>query len=302
MSEVSSRPKVRSVSCAELVTSAGAVLIGSIIAAAVKAFTEGARQKSTRPSQREFRTPPKQADAIEGVIGLAPRRAQMERKILQQLQNQNFAPLDALKVSTLMSLEATPYVVTRAQVQRPLKDLIAASDVPAAEKAQRALLNAVNAGHRQIFEQSLTVACSHAAMKAGFNQIEVAQGPLGCIRVIAMNPEGKALVTELDAGDAGRVPRIETELVGVCDDSCVAILDAFDRALEEEGVRSDPPGRRETGGVCELRAAREFVRTRVHRVPTGRFQTNPANVAEPRSQSAARRAQRLNTKGAQKQQ
>ncbi len=44
------------------------------------------------------------------------------------------------------------------------------------------------------------------------------------------------------------------------DNSCVALMDAFDRALEQQGVRVAPRRRKSTGGIAELAAAREFLR------------------------------------------
>jgi hypothetical protein len=61
--------------------------------------------------------------------------------------------------------------------------------------------------------------------------------------------------------------------MGVTDGSCNEILDAFDRALEEAGVRAAPPKRKYTGGVCELAAARDYVLRKVRRPP-------PAQVSQ----------------------
>jgi hypothetical protein len=81
-----------------------------------------------------------------------------------------------------------------------------------------------------------------------------------------------------------------TEVVGISDGSCHAILDGFDRALEAQGVRAGPPRRKYTGGVCQLAAAQEFVRRKVRK-----SSPPPAQQVQPGEEQAVRRAQRLNT-------
>jgi hypothetical protein len=131
------------------------------------------------------------------------------------------------------------------------------------------------------------LACQQAAVRVGFDRLETLAGLRGELRLIASDPAGRTLVTEIRTGGNGDVG-LETEVVGVSDGSCHEILDAFDRSLEAEGIRSAPSQRKFTGGVCELAAAREFVRRKVKRP------TTQAPPAVKTGREAIRRTQRLN--------
>ena len=96
------------------------------------------------------------------------------------------------------------------------------------------------------------------------------------MRVIATDPAGRTLVTEIVNSRDGE-PGLETEVVGVTDGSCNPILDAFDKALEAEGVHSAPPTRKFTGGVCELAAAREFVRKKISQGQSSGIKASSSN-------------------------
>lgn len=294
MSEVSSRSKVHSISCTQIVASAGVALIGTVLAAVWEGFRDKSHADTCQPSCRSSKLSRQDPQTLESLQALQARRVQLEQKVLKELQHRKGDPLEYLKSSTLQSFKGTNYVVNRKEIEPLLHGLISAQDMAAANRARMALIVATSKQHMHFLQHSLTVACRNAAIKVGFNQIEVVEGPLGCIRIIAMNPEGKALVTELDAGNSARTPRIETEVVGSCDNSCVSLLDSFDRALEEEGVRSAPPDRRHTGGVCELAAARAFVQRRVKRVHSNPPESATNCDIRDEQTRAMRRAQQLN--------
>jgi hypothetical protein len=78
------------------------------------------------------------------------------------------------------------------------------------------------------------------------------------------------------------------------------LLNEFDKALEEEGVRSIPPERRHTGGVCQLAATCEFLRRKVLPSVKAPRQGGPSLLSD-RAQNAGRRAQRLSQRQTLKQ-
>lgn len=80
-----------------------------------------------------------------------------------------------------------------------------------------------------------------------------------------------------------------TEIVGISDGSCKHIMDIFDRALRNQGVKSSIPKRRFTGGVCEMAAAKEFVQSKVKR-------ESPGTLSKNDNKRNIRRTQRLNQK------
>src|SRR6185503_13680019 len=96
-----------------------------------------------------------------------------------------------------------------------------------------ALLKTIESEHQRLFVQALSLACSNAAVKVGFKTIQMASGPLGEVRIVASDSVGRTLVTEIQSVP-DRDTSMVTEVVGVADGSCNEILDAFDKALDEE--------------------------------------------------------------------
>jgi hypothetical protein len=201
---------------------------------------------------------------------------------------------EAIQVSTLLTLATTPYWVENTVIRQTLASLQAATSLNAARQAQRNLFQTFEVSHHKVFVQAVKTACANAALKAGFPTLQTMPSIPGTLRLVATDISGRALVTEIHA-DPGREPSIEAEVVGISDGSCHRILDVFDRALQEQGVRSAPPRRKSTGGVCELAAAKEFVRRKVKRSSTC------VKPAFQKAKTAARRSQRLNRRNPQKQ-
>jgi hypothetical protein len=149
--------------------------------------------------------------------------------------------------------------------------LFLSSDSQVLEQGMQALQNNPNSAsleafnqqlftnHQSIFTDHAAVAVQSANLKVGFKNFEVTQTISGIQRIIATDDRGRTLVTEIGTA-IDREPTIATEVIGMSDSSCSQILDDFDRALEEAGVQSSRPERKSTAGVCELEAAKEFIR------------------------------------------
>ncbi|MBS1790506.1 MAG: hypothetical protein JST85_22485 [Acidobacteria bacterium] len=293
MSIKTSRSRVQSVSS----TSASTTIGGALLAAAVLGvLVRSLSQEAKAVYEQVTNSLPQKANGIKSLTAL-----RAEQKDYQQQASLNAAamlsPVEAAKVSTLASLSAAPYMVSnQAVLEQPLNELRSAASLAAVQRAGQAIRQQLEIGHHQVMLQSLTLACSNAALKSGFGSIQTLTGPAGSVRIIASDPAGRALVTEI-SGDPSRDISLETEVVGVSDGSCTALLDAFDAALESEGVRTSTPQRKYTGGVCELAAARDFVRSKVRCQPPAMQLPS----AEAKNDSEARRAQRLNSQQKQKQ-
>lgn len=324
MSEISSRPRVLSVSSAVLTSNsnvsagatgaavAGAALTvavgGAILAAGVIALMVRGLSSAARAAYREcseslqegssVRSNRTSTELIQPISALRENHRLHQQQVTQAVARHSLSQTEAIQVSTLLTVASTPYRVENSSaIQQPLEALRLSTSPDAALSAGQQLVATLEQRHHTVFVQALTLACTNASLKVGFDSIETQTGPTGAVRVIACDPSGRSLVTEISA-HPHRDPRIETEVVGVSDGSCHALLDAFDHALEEEGVRSEAPKRRFTGGVCELQAAREFVRKKVKRTPATHDRQTPAE----RTDNAVRRGQRLNAqKNPQKQ-
>jgi hypothetical protein len=294
MSATTSRPEIQSVSGAGLaaVTAGGALLAAALISSLVSSLGSAGR----RAYERTITSAPQKApDTLKPVTALRNERRARRQQAVAPSALKDLTQVEALKVSTLASIAATPYLTGDSPlVRQQLAEVCKAGSVAALRQAETSLLQTLEGEHHRLFVRSLTLACANAAMKVGFKAIQMTTGPSGEARVIASDSTGRSLVTEISA-DPERDTNIATEVVGVADGSCTTILDAFDKALEEEGVRASAPRRKYTGGVCELAAARDFVRGKVKRASASDqpHDSESAGVA-------TRRSQRLNQKARQK--
>jgi len=272
MSEVRTRPKIHSVSSAVVSAAAPDAIIAAsrVLASAVPSLTS----------------------VPLGLLHHTPSLIQPAAALRSQPVNVptvgNLPPVEAAKATTLLRLAARPYLVQNPAALEPsLEALKQARTLAQVSRAERLVAAALECEHQVVFVSALTRACENACRQIGFGAVEIVPGKT--VRVLATDPNGRTLVTEIE-GSAEGEPRMATEVVGISDGSCHAILDAFDRALEAQGVRAGSPQRQLTGGVCQLAAAREFVRRKVRKSsPPLAWQVQPGTERE------VRRAQRLNT-------
>lgn len=203
------------------------------------------------------------------------------------IQNLYLPPAESIRVAALISLVSAPYVMENpARLDQPLTALLSAKTVKEAREARQLLLNTAQSNHRQVFVHALTRACINSVQTVGFRNVESNQGALGATRILANDVQGRSLVVEIRPGKNGD-PALAAEVLGVSDGSCHQIMDAFVKALAEQGVRYTPPRREATGGVCQLETAREFLCKKLAPVVAKKASEVPDNMR------AKRRAQQL---------
>jgi hypothetical protein len=179
--------------------------------------------------------------------------------IHRELAQYGLTALESTRLETLMALRVTPYACEPAALQPTLRALMEAGTRTEAAIAAKQLVTAAECGHREFLTKALVAACENASLEAGFPHLETTGGLDGATRVIGTDNDGRALITEVRTDEHAEL-LVETEVVGVTDGSCVSIMDRFDRALEKGGVRTQSPVRKATSGVCELAAAKEFLK------------------------------------------
>jgi len=258
MSTVSRRPRVKSISSAVLESAAVSCVeaIGALIQNAICGLDPASRktweETSERLSSRDLPT----------ILPVSAIRAQMpivREGIRQELVQQNLGLVEAAKLEALMTLQVAPYACAPAILHAPLRALAEAKTTAQAQTASGHLIAIAENSHRQVLAHALVTASRNASLQAGFSKVDAAPGIDGSIRVIATDAAGRALVTEIRV-DQHNDPCLVTEVVGVNDGSCVSIMDRFDRALEQQGVRTETAERKPTGGVCQLATAREVLK------------------------------------------
>lgn len=258
MSSVSRRPRVKSISSAVLEAAAMSCVeaVGSLVSSAIRALDTTSRNAWNQSIQA---LPSRSVPAILPVSSIRVQIPVVSAGIRHELGRHELAPVESARLTTLMTLQAAPYVCEATILRVPMQALMQAATETEVDKASRRLMEIVQNGHQQVMTRALATACQNASIQSGFTCVETQSGIDGSIRVIANDEAGRALVTEIRV-DQEREPSLETEVVGVTDGSCIGILDRFDRALEEQGVRAGTPNRKWTGGVCELSAAKELLK------------------------------------------
>ncbi|MGD9588749.1 MAG: hypothetical protein AB7Q37_03285 [Pyrinomonadaceae bacterium] len=173
----------------------------------------------------------------------------------------------------------------------PVKALITATTPAAARQAQAQLVEAINAGHQQAQMANFEVVAKKAFEKVGFASVEKVPGREGLVRLVGRDEGGRTLVTEFES-HLERGESLASEVVGVCHNKSEELLDAFEKALEEEGVVGLPPTRKKTGGVAQLDVAREFIRRPVTKATLREAVITPASTKKAGHQRLQQNNQR----------
>jgi hypothetical protein len=282
MSEYYQRQEVRSVSSSVLPIAAGSVIVAAgLVKALLNSLSAAAREAHRINSINQPATVPHI---------IRPSTILQRSNPAMEVSRHGLKQTEAIKVSTLLTLTNSSYLTENSSdVHQKLEVLRLASTPLEAKNAAKNLLKEIESSHRRIFLKGLTIACERASLKAGFASVETHPLSTGMIRLVATDVNGRALVTEITA-PASEAPKIVTEVVGVSDGTCRQIVDIYDKALEEQGIRSAMPKRKFTGGACELAAARAFVRTPV------RMSVASGRTAKTVKEDSIRRSQQLNRK------
>lgn len=204
--------------------------------------------------------------------------------------------IEEIKGGILAEIARQPFLVTdSAKLEQGVSALTQAKTFSEIEEAKQTLVNSIEDGHQQIFSDALLKSCQKASQKIGFTKIESLPSPLSSavMRFAATDLQGRTIVTEINA-PKNRAVKVETEVVGVSDGSCQEILDAFHNALEAEGVKSQPPKRKFTGGVCELPAVKDFLAKKLTFPPTAQTNKSVSNndIQRSRKLNAAKNLQK----------
>lgn len=258
MSIVSRRPRVKAISSAVLEASATSCVeaFESMVSNLIQTLDTGSRAAWAASNQR---LPTRR---IPVLLSLPTIRAQMPRVdegVRREVASHGLTDVESARLRALMTLQTAPYTCEADLLRIPMQTLAEARTEAEVNTASKHLREVAENGHRELMTRALVKACENASIQAGFSSVDTMRGMNGVMRVVASDDSGRGLVTEIRM-DPQYEPLLETEVVGVTDGSCARVMDQFDQALQEQGVRTATPARKPTGGVCELTAARELLR------------------------------------------
>ena len=279
MSERTTR-SVQAINTAPLVAAASSAVLAAHVLGKLAHLLGQAAFDSFRQSASGLEMPV----SLRPACNIAPIKTPAKR--LKVRDDVRLPDVEAVKLDAILNLASKPYVVEPAAIEPHIQALQTATTLADTRREAAALTAAVRASHDRVLVINLAVACREAAIEIGFPSVDIAERSGGVVHIVASEPSGRALVTEIGPGQA---PQLATEVVGVSDRSCTTILDAFDKALAKRGVRLLGHRRRFTAGVPELEVAREFVRRKVARArPQQAEASKPAKAKQPQAREGTR--------------
>lgn len=204
-----------------------------------------------------------QKELLLSTQNIRPTALKLQRQALDLCQKSNVPLTEAAQVAALLA--ADMYMSANSQtIQQNWTHLKSATSLESTKVALGNLIEQLELNHHQVVVDHLVLACQNAAYKVGFQPLESSATAVnGTVRLIASDDTGRSLVTEI-ATHPNHPVQMATEIIGSSDRTCEDILDKFETALQEEGVTYAPSQRKFTGGICELEAAKDFVRDRSH--------------------------------------
>ncbi len=213
-----------------------------------------------------------QSNLVLPTQNIRPTALRLQKQALDLSQKSNLSITEAAQVAGLVA--ANIYITANPQtIEQNWTPLKSATSLESAKVALGNFIEQLEVNHHQVIVDNLVIASQNAALKVGFKPLASSATVVnGTVRLIASDDTGRSLVTEIATNPDSPV-QMATEIIGSSDRTCEEILDKFETALKEEGVTYAPPERKFTGGICELEAAKEFVRKR----PTKKTEKQPEN-------------------------
>jgi len=105
------------------------------------------------------------------------------------------------------------------------------------DQAFKAGFNELNSGQTQIFTSTLGSACAKASVESGFPNVVIKRLPLKQgVLITALNDKGQGLISEITVDKTYQV-NTTTEVTGIHDGSCIAVMNRFNDALKRLGVK-----------------------------------------------------------------
>jgi len=230
-------------------------------ACALSSEAESAIENALESHESEIPSEPAlpESESLVGCEALSEIRSDTREQVREELDGEEVSEVEAIQAETIGALEAAGHLNAEdaSSVAETLGQLAEAESVTEARKLREETLSEANQSHRQAFVGGVADAVQEASMTVGFGNVQVSEGPTGDTRVVAENEKGQAIVTEIhDDGDGD--PSLASEVVGVFDGSCHEIMEEFEAALAENGIRASSAATWETQGRCKLNAARDY--------------------------------------------
>ena len=155
----------------------------------------------------------------------------------------------AQQVAALQVIHNLNYrVENTAPIVASIKEIVTASSAKSVQKAFVKTLETLEKEHTRVYVSSVANAIQKVAANVGFANMRVTY-ETGKIAVTAMNGNGQALLTEIHTDPKTTAVNLVVETIGIKNNSCNDILNAYDQELEAAGLKFRKGDVRYTNGV-----------------------------------------------------
>jgi hypothetical protein len=188
---------------------------------------------------------------------------EMLRPVIQEQFNNNIDILNKqpsvqsnsivkIKTAGLMTIQqANLQVENRAVVVQSIQNLMNATTLQQAKDSLTSMFSTIKEQHTKVFTNTVANTIQTASIKIGFNQVKLETITSNLTRIVATNPKGINLISEIRTDEKKKI-NIVSELEGITDSSCKATMDAFNKELETMGIVAERKDRKPTGGIPVL--------------------------------------------------
>jgi len=176
-------------------------------------------------------------------------------KKFQKLYTKNMSKSANIEIQTqkhtlIQSIVELPFQITEPDKIKDKIIQLHRSDVSNVKTASNNLIKEVEKQHCSVFKKELSRIVSLASQEAGFKTINIRTNDLNPV-VVAINNEGKGIISEVKINDKSKQIDIISETVGITDGSCHDIMNKYSNSLKKYGVKFSTAERKITGGKCQ---------------------------------------------------
>lgn len=171
---------------------------------------------------------------------------------LGAMQAKGLTGMEAKKASLVVTLSKLDFRVSdKNRVVENLKSVMGARDEKTLRNQMKVVMTDLEADHTQLFVKRIANACAVASANVGFKHVTV-KVVSGNLEVIAVNPEGRKLISEIAIDQKTHQVNCSTETIGIVDGSCTKIIQQHSDELKKMGIRIGVEKTTFTGDVCRL--------------------------------------------------
>ena len=194
-------------------------------------------------------------------------------KVLQKRLNQNIAILNLdnteqadevtkIKAAAIAMLEQENLRIENKElVEQVIEELLTANTLEQTTEKLSSAFAEIKREHAKVFTDTLSSAIMAASSTIGFSQVRLETVTPSLIRIIATDPKGINLISEIHT-DASKKIDVLSELEGVTDGSCKTIMDEFNTELEKRGIVAVRKECKSTSGIAGLPYAKKMQKNR----------------------------------------